>query len=193
MFALSNKKSIKMDSNTKLILKILYVLAWIIFVGLCIQAGGFIFNSFFTMLLNPVGAKRFWQEVDLSALYYFDRWYFLIETSLMSTVAILKATIFYLIIKILHTKNLSMTKPFSNEVGRFLFRISYLSLMTGIFCISGNSYAKWFTKHGVQMPDIQDMSMGGADVWLFMGVALYVIAQVFKRGIEIQSEQELTV
>jgi hypothetical protein len=182
-----------MNSGTKLILKILYVLSWIIFVGVCIQAGGFIFNAFFTMVLNPVGAKRFWQEVDLSGLYYYNRWYFLMETSLMSTVALLKAYIFYQIIKILHTKNISMSKPFSNEVGRFLFRISYLSLSIGAFCILGTGYAKWFSKRGVQMPDIQDLSMGGADVWLFMGVALYVIAQVFKRGIEIQSEHELTV
>jgi hypothetical protein len=35
--------------------------------------------------------------------------------------------------------------------------------------------------------------MAGADVWLFMGVTLFVIAQIFRRGIEIQTENELTV
>jgi hypothetical protein len=30
-------------------------------------------------------------------------------------------------------------------------------------------------------------------VWLFMSVTLFVIAQIFKRGIEIQTENELTV
>ena len=43
------------------------------------------------------------------------------------------------------------------------------------------------------MPGIQYLGLGGADVWLFMCVTLYVIAQIFKRGIEIQSENELTV
>lgn len=43
------------------------------------------------------------------------------------------------------------------------------------------------------MPDVQYLGLGGADVWLFMGVSLFVIAQIFKRGIEIQSENELTV
>jgi hypothetical protein len=37
------------------------------------------------------------------------------------------------------------------------------------------------------------LHLGGADVWLFMGVILYIIAQIFKRGIEIQAENELTV
>ena len=36
-------------------------------------------------------------------------------------------------------------------------------------------------------------SLEGADIWLFMGVTLLVIAQIFKRGIEIQDEHELTV
>ncbi len=182
-----------MKPGTKLILKILYVLSWIIFVGACIEAGGFIFNGVFTLLYNPVGAKHFWQEVDLSALYYFDHGYFFVETLLMSIVAILKASIFYLIIKMLHDKKLSMSQPFSKEAERFIFKIAYLALMTGLFCIGGVKFAAWFVIQGVKMPDIQYLRLGGGDVWLFMGVVLFVIAQVFKRGIEIQTENELTV
>jgi hypothetical protein len=37
------------------------------------------------------------------------------------------------------------------------------------------------------------LNLSGADVWLFMGVTLYVIAQIFKKGIELQTESELTV
>jgi hypothetical protein len=182
-----------MKSSTKLILLILYILSWIIFVGICVQAGGFIFNAFFTMVLNPVGAKHFWQEVDLSALYYYDRGYFLIETSLMSIVAVLKAIMFYLIIKTLYPKKLSISQPFSKEAGRLIFQICYLVLFIGLCSYMGAKYAEWFVKQGVKMPDIKDLELAGADVWLFMSVILFVIAQIFKRGIEIQTENELTV
>jgi hypothetical protein len=182
-----------MKTNTKLILKVLYVLSWIIFVGVCIEAGGFISNAVFTLIYNPVGAKHFWQEVDLSALYYYDHGYFFVETLLMSIVAILRACIFYLIIKMLHDKKLSLSQPFSREAGRFIFKIAYLALITGLFCIGGVKYAAWFVMQGVKMPDIQYLRLGGADVWLFMGVSLFVIGQIFKRGIEIQTENELTV
>ena len=182
-----------MKTRTKLILKILYILSWIIFTGVCIEAAGFIVNSFFTLLLNPVGAKHFWQEVDLSALYYFDHGYFFVETLLMSIVAVMKACIFYLIIKMLHNKNLNLSQPFSKELGRLSFQISYLSLLIGLFSLWGVKYAAWFVKQGVQMPDVQYLRLGGADVWLFMAVILFVIAQIFKRGIEIQTENELTV
>jgi hypothetical protein len=43
------------------------------------------------------------------------------------------------------------------------------------------------------MPAIESLRIGGADVWLFMGVTLLVIGQIYKKGIEIQTENELTV
>lgn len=179
--------------STKQMLKILYVLSWILFIGLCIQAGGFIFNAFFTLVLNPVNAHKLWQEVDLSGLYAYDPGYFFVETLLLSIVSILKAIIFYLIVKILHDKKLNMAQPFNTEVGRFILIVSYLTLGIALFSRWGVKYAEWFVKQGVKMPDIEHLHLGGADVWLFMSVTLYVIAQIFKRGIEIQNENELTV
>jgi hypothetical protein len=182
---------IKID--TKQLLKILYVVTWIIFIGICIEAGGFIFNAFYTMVLNPVGAQYFWKEIDLSTLYKFDPGLFLVETTLMSIVAIMKATLFYLILKILHDKKINITTPFNRELGRFVFNLSYLTFGLGFFSHWGTKYTGWLVNQGVKMPEIQHLNFGGADVWLFMGVTIYVIALIFRRGIEIQEENELTV
>lgn len=76
---------------------------------------------------------------------------------------------------------------------RFVSGLSYLTLGIGLFCSWGVNYAEWMTKQGVKMPDAASMRIGGADVWLFMGITLLVIAQIFKRGIEIQTENELTI
>ncbi len=179
--------------GTKQMLKVLYVISWIIFIGVSIEAGIFISNAFFTLVLNPNAVKHLWQQVDLSNLYKYDPGYFFAEMLLMSIVAVLRACLFYLIVKILHDKKLNMSQPFSKEVGRFIFKVSYLALGIGLFCWWGVKYTKWFVKQGVKMPDIQSLRLDGADVWLFMGVTLFVIAQIFKRGIEIQSENELTV
>jgi hypothetical protein len=176
-----------------LILKLLHILSWVIFVGVCIEAGGSIFSAFYTLVINSFNARTFWVGNDLSGLYEYGRGHFFAETLLISITAVLKACIFYLIIEILHNKKLSMSQPFSREVGRLIFKISYLALLIGFFCLWGAKYAAWFVKQGVKMPDIQYLRLGGADVWLFMGVILFVIAQIFKRGIEIQTENELTV
>jgi hypothetical protein len=179
--------------STTQMLKILYVLSWIIFIGVCIEAGGILFNAFFTLVLNPAGARNFWMEVDLSSLYEFDRGHFFAETMLISIPAVMKAVIFYLIVKILHDKKLNLSQPFNHEVRRFISNISYLSLGIGLCSYYGVNYTEWLVNKGVNMPDIQHLRLGGADVWLFMGVILLIIAQIFKRGIEIQEENELTV
>jgi small-conductance mechanosensitive channel len=179
--------------STKQILQLLYILSWIIFVGVCIEAGGFICNAFFSLVSTPVDAKKLWQPVDLSGLLKYDRGYFFVVTLIMSIVAVLRAWLFYLIIKILHDKKLNMAQPFNKEVGRFIFTISYVALLIGLFSWWGVKYSRWLAGKGVGMPDIQDMRLGGADVWLFMSVILFVIAQIFKRGIEIQTENDLTV
>ena len=179
--------------STQQRLNALYILSWIIFTGVCIEAGGFIVNAFFTLLLTPAGARHFWQEVDLSVLYKYDPGYFFVETFIMSIVAVMRAIIFYRIVKILHDKKLNLAQPFNREIERCIFRISYLSLMIGLFSWYGVKYSAWFVKQGVQMPDVQQLRLGGADVWLFMGVILFIVAQIFKRGIEIQTENELTV
>jgi hypothetical protein len=144
-------------------------------------------------VINPINAATFWAGNDLSGLYKYNPMHFFGVTFLTSIASVLKACIFYLIINILYDKKLNMSQPFNKEVGRFMFRISYLCLFIGFFCFLGVKYTEWVVKQGIEMPDIQYLRLGGADVWLFMGVVLYVIAQIFKRGIEIQSENELTV
>ena len=175
--------------TTKQMLKILYVLSWIIFIGVCIEAGSFIFNAFFTLLINPNNASYF----NLSNLYGYDAGYFFVVLLIMSIVAVMRAFMFYLIVKILRDKKLDLSQPFNKEVGTFIFNLSYLALGIGLFSYWGVKYTMWLVNQGVKMPDIQYLRLGGADVWLFMGVTLLVIAHIFKRGIEIQSENELTI
>lgn len=179
--------------STKTVLKILYVLAFIIFVGLCIEAGGFISNAVYTLAFNANLASHFWNQMDLSSLYNYDKGQFFTEIFLMSIVAVLKALLFYLIIKILEGKNLDFAQPFSKKVGSQISNLAYLTIGIGIFTSWGNKYTEWLSNKGIDMPSIQKLGLAGADVWLFMGVTLIVIAQIFKRGIEIQEENNLTI
>ena len=179
--------------TTKHMLQVLHVLSWIIFVGLCITAGGIIFNAIFTLMINPIAAKKFWQEIDLSSLLAYDKGHFMTQILLISIVAIMKALLFYLIVKILHSKKFNLKEPFNTEVQRFISNMAYLAIGIGVFSYWGADYAKWLESQGVTMPDTQHLEIGGSDVWLFMGIILLVIAQIFKRGVELQSENQLTI
>ena len=55
-------------TKTSLILKVLHVIAWLIFVGLSIEAGGLIVNFFFSVF-KPEFVSNLYQKLDLSKMY----------------------------------------------------------------------------------------------------------------------------
>lgn len=178
--------------TTRQILIVLLIFAWIIFVGLCIETGGFL-TSIAVAIIDPSKAMRFYRMTEFTSLFNFDRGEFFVVTGIISVIGIMKAWLFYLIIRILQTKKLDLTNPFSEDLRRFIFGLSYIAFLIGLFSYYGIKYSYRLMLKGVQMPDAQTLHLGGADVWLFMAIILYVIAQIFKRGIEIQKENELTI
>ena len=179
--------------TTKHILIVLNIITWLIFVGVCIEAGGFLFNTFYTLFVGPQNAEFFWNRLDLSSLYKFDRGHFFTETTLINIVAVLRAIMFFVIVKFLYDKKLDLSKPFNLHMRRFILNIGYLALGISFFSSWGTNYTDWLVSKGVTMPSTHQLRIAGADVWLFMSVVLFVIAQIFKRGIELQTENDLTV
>ncbi len=176
------------------VLKLLQILSWIIFIGLCIEAGGIAVNTFITLFINPSAVDNFWEgNKYLAGLYRFDHGYFIVITLIMIIVAVLKAIMFYLIVKLFTEKKLKISQPFSPELRHFIILQAYLAAGIGIFSYSGINYTVWLTKQGAPSADLQSLHLAGADVWLFMAVILFVIVQIVKRGIEIQKENDLTI
>jgi hypothetical protein len=144
-------------------------------------------------IVDPTVIPRLWREIDLSHLVQRDPGQFFVVTFLLSITSLAKAWLFYQVITILHNNDLDLSQPFSKKLRRFIFRLSYAALVIGLFSLYGIKYAEWLMTQGIKMPDTQHMGLGGADVWLFMAIVLYIIAHIFNRGIEIQSENDLTI
>ncbi len=182
-----------MSKKASVFTKVLALVSWILFIGLCIEAGGFLFNLIFTLWYNPLGAAKFYKEVDLSQLYNFNQRDFVVVCSLMSIAALLRACMFYFIVEIFHNRQLNLEQPFNEKLKQFILRLSYLALGIGLFSFWGAEYIEGIVSSGLPMPDLRYLRLSGADVWFFMGIVLLVIAQIFKKGIELQNENELTV
>lgn len=183
---------IKITTNQTL--KVLQILSWIIFIGLCIEAGGIAVNTIITLVINPHGVENFWEgPAYLSALYHFDHGHFFVIALIMTIVAVLKAIMFYIIVKLFTDKKLNLAQPFNIALSRVIYKLSYLSLGIGLFSYFGFKYALWLSTQGLEAANLQALHMAGADVWLFMAVILFVIVQVVKKGIEIQNENDLTI
>lgn len=184
-----------MSKGTDFAFKSLNILAWFIFVGLCIETGGLIVNAFISLFINPMASSRFWGGRNLYALYQFNQSHFVTIVSLLIIVSILKSILFYLIVNIFHKKSLNLSNPFNEQLGRFLFNLSYLALGIGIFSWWGNNFNNWLKMidKTVLSQDLYNIKFEGADVWIFMATILLIFALIFKKGIELQTENDLTV
>ncbi|MGB6269286.1 MAG: DUF2975 domain-containing protein [Olleya sp.] len=172
--------------KTKQILDIMKIVSWIIFIGLCIKAGALIISFFVSLLVNPEAASNLYLGLNLSEIYNSNKTYYIITVLYIISIAALKAYLFYWVIKIFLKINLE--QPFSLAVGRLINTISYIALSIGLTNLFANAYAEWLVNKGINYRLTFESSE-----FLFLAGILFVIGLLFKRGIEMQQENELTI
>lgn len=177
-----------MKTRTETILKVMHVLAWIAFIGLAIKAGA-ILTSYGVSWFNPVAAKDLYRGMNLYDLSQYDFWLYTQMVSYVVVLLAIKAYAVYQVIKIM--MKVRLQSPFTTETVTRLETISYVLFGGVIISILSRAQSDWLTKR------VQDFNIhwigDDAGEFLFMAGLVFIISQVFKRGVELQSENELTV
>ena len=157
-----------------------------IFIGISITAVGLIISFILSFINTDLMRNNFtdgdsWYDLKMkSNLLYINSMLFNILFSIIHTY------IWYLIIQLLSKINL--TNPFTLYVSRKLELIAYLLITLGILSIIGNKiFSELLHQYNLKFAFEFD---GG---YLFIAGIVFIISQIFKRGIEIQEENELTV
>lgn len=167
----------------------LYVIAWLIFVGLSIETGGLLVNFFFS-LYNPEFIQNLYQKLDLMAMYNESKLAFYGVYSFILIISILKAVLFYAVIHLMHKMDLS--KPFNTFVAKQISQISYYTLSIGFLSYIAREIVRNLMHHGF-VPDNLNQFWEDSQAFILMGAVIYIIATIFKKGIDIQNENDLTV
>lgn len=167
----------------------LYIVAWLIFVGLSIEAGGLIVNFFFS-LYKPEFVQNLYEKLDLSEIYNSSRSAFFGIYSFILTISILKAFLFYIVIRLMQKMDLS--KPFSTFVATQIKLISYYTLSIGLLSSITSQFARYLMHHGFVTDNLNRFWTDG-QAFILMGAVIYIIATIFKKGVDIQDENDLTV
>lgn len=175
-----------MKTRTQTILIIMNVIFWVTFVGLCIKTGALLISFCVSLFVNTAGSKDLYLGLDLSELYGHSPAQYVSIVSLMVAMNALKTYITYLVIKIFSKINLA--NPFSTKVAALITKISHVALGTGILALVAQGYSKWLLNHGHTVGEDW-----GASEFLFLAGIIFIIAQVFNKGIELRSENELTI
>lgn len=161
------------------------VLAWVTFIGLLIKAGA-ILISYGVSITNPEGAKDLYLGVNLYTLRQLNFWQYTLLVSFMIALELLKSYIAFLVIKVL--SKIKLANPFTIEISNLLERISYFIFGTWIIAVLYNAHTRWLVKRIAGVPENLI-----SEEFIFLAGVVFVFAQIFKKGVEIQSENELTV
>ncbi len=178
-----------MSKTNNLIFKGLSIVAWIIFVGLCIEAGALIVN-FIISFFKPEIIQNLYQKLDLSKMYQRSIWAYWSMYSFILSISILKAVLFYVVINLLSKLNLA--NPFNSFVANQISQISYYTFSIGILSHIAKQTAKYLMHRGYDI-NMLDQFWEDSQAFILMAAVVYIIATIFKKGVEIQNENDLTV
>ncbi len=168
---------------------VLQVFAWIIFVGLSIEAGGLLVNFVFS-LFGPEMLPRLYNKLDLTGIFNQSSAAYYGLYSFILIISLLKAVLFYEVIKL--TWTLKLDHPFTLAVARQISTISYFTLSIGLLSFMGRQFAKQVERGGFNT-SVLDLYWNDSQAFVLMAAVIYIIAAIFKRGVELQDEHDLTV
>lgn len=184
------KTNFIMKTNSGRILSIMKFLFWFIFIGLCVQTGALIFTMLLSLFGNVETASDLYLGLNLTSLYEFSIGHFIILLTFVIALSALKAYIAYLVVQIF-TK-IDFESPFNTNTSERLSKISHVALSTGVLALIANAYNLYLFKRSIIDSSAQPYVEGSRE-FLFLAGIIFIIAQIFKKGVALQNENELTI
>ena len=174
----------KSKTKTENLLMAMNVIAWVVFIGLLVVVGSIII-SWFVSIGNPQAAKDLYKGMNLYAYRQYSFAHYTFVAGYKVILYIMQAYIAFLMTRLLSGLNIS--RPFNADIVQLMQKISYAILGVWLIIMAHNIHVAILEKsYGLVATYISGDS-------IFLAGIVYVFAQMFKRGAEIQSENELTV
>ena len=172
--------------KTQQILNILKVVSWILFIGLCLKPCAVLISAIVNLIQDPEAGSYIFMKYNLLEVYEYNKLYFFLLVGLIASIEFSKAYLFYWVIKTI--SKLNVAHPFSQDMFAMISKMSRISLQIAFTAIITSIYSQFLYYNMLHFKAL-DMETE----YLYLAGILYVIALIFKKGIELQSENELTI
>ena len=176
----------KMKTETVLTaLKIIALFAFIVFCIFCIAYIILYVQSLFIAqpFDNVFLGKELLELKEQNILKY------TITVACLIIISALKANVWYRAIQII--QKIKIENPFTIRMAGRLEKISYNLLYIWILGYLGSTFSYWMTNQNETANILREqLSTKG---FLFIAGLLFIVSQIFRRGVELQSENDLTV
>ncbi|TDB68856.1 DUF2975 domain-containing protein [Arundinibacter roseus] len=186
--------------KTEHILFGLRIVAWAVFLGAIVRTAlmiGYII-AIFVFPDNPI--KNNAQPSDLAAFQQTHEVEFWMLMSLIIAIALLHIQLWEKIKDALET--IKISNPFTVQMATLFEKTAYLLISIWVVSFIGSIYFRQVSKRTEGLEQIIDrISVGMVDgggfdaggVYLLNAGIVYIISQIFRRGIEMQQENDLTI
>ena len=87
---------------------------------------------------------------------------------------------------------MDLSKPFNSFVARHISLISYYTLSIGLLSYIAKEVTKRIAHYGFATDNLNQF-WEDSQAFILMGAVIYIIATIFKKGVDIQNENDLTV
>lgn len=178
-----------MSKTNSFVFRGLTVVASFILIGLCIQVGGLLTNFFFHFF-KPNALSKLFITLDLTAMYEKSQWAFYSMYSFILVIAVLTTILFLEVVQMMMKMDLS--NPFNSFVSNKIYRISHITFSIGFLSLIARKSADYLQKHSYDT-DMLNQYWQDSSAFILMAGIIYIIAIIFRKGLEIQNENELTV
>lgn len=181
-----------MKTQTEKILNILRIIAWIGYIGSLVILGTLLILGFFTFLEPDLFIKILIKtKINSVTLLQLRKQY---QFHYFCYISLFIIGIFC-IVKIWELSKIALTTinlkhPFTFTIAKILERIAFYMFCIWILSIIGNIY-NLYLEHLFAVNIRLSISLEFS--YLFGAGIIYLISQIFKRGVELQEENELTV
>lgn len=179
-----------MKTKTDLILTAMKVIFWVVFIGLCIKTGALIISFIVSLAVNPEAANNLYYGLNLLDLQNANQRDYINIASLIIFISAIKTYLAFLVLKIF--SKINFEKPFTDATTILITKISHIALGVGIVVIIAHNYGESLLQNGNTISNFQDY-LGDSSEFLFLAGIIFIISLIFKKGIDLQTENELTV
>ena len=148
------------------------------------------FSFLVSVLQNNEAAKNLYMGLNLAQLKERSNTAYAILVCCIFFIIALQAFMFFILLQIF--KQINLGSPFNNKIKKLIFNLSMLVFAIGLLSKLTVKFSLKFISEGLSFPHLFELINIG-DSFIFFGGILFFIAVLFKKGIEIQTENDLTI
>ncbi|MDX5337949.1 MAG: DUF2975 domain-containing protein [Cyclobacteriaceae bacterium] len=177
-----------MEKKTEILFILMKVFAYIAFIGLSIEAGSILVSLIVSLVVSGQAAQNLYLGLNLGKLHELSLGSYVVLGALIFAIYVLKALLAYFLIRILDT--LKPDNPFQEKVVHLISKLGNTALTAGFVGVFVNLLVTQVLNiaYRIQLPVKFDVSE-----FFFLAGIIFILSKIFKRGVEIQTENELTV